>query len=338
MRSLSVKYRPSDWNEVIGQDVIVDILKKQIETKTIKNAYIFSGASGCGKTTAARIFANEINNYAGTPIEIDAASNNSVDNVRQIINSASQRSLNSEYKIYIIDEAHMLTTQAWNAFLKTIEETPRYTVFIFCTTDPQKIPDTIKNRCMRFNFTRISSELILQRLKYICETEGLNNYTDVIDYISRTSHGEMRNAISKLETCIDYSKTLSIETALQALGSFSYELFFKLINKIVDGDFKEVCDVIDNVYMSGSDMKLFVTNFLSFVLDVMKFSMNHDVYCTKLPVTYKDQLEFTVGFDNAMKYYSYYVDKLLELKNMLKTDSEPYQTIIVMFNRMCRLV
>ena len=153
LESLAVKYRPNSWDEVFGQDVIVEILKKQIETNTIKNAYIFSGASGCGKTTVARIFANEINDHKGLPIEIDGASNNGVDNVKNIINEASQRSLNSEYKIYIIDEAHMLTTPAWNAFLKTIEESPKYTIFIFCTTDPQKIPETIKNRCMRFNFT-----------------------------------------------------------------------------------------------------------------------------------------------------------------------------------------
>ena len=338
MESLSVKYRPHSWDNIIGQDVIVKILQKQIDTKTIKNAYIFSGASGCGKTTAARIFANELNGYKGTPIEIDGASNNGVDNVKQIINSASQRSIDSEYKIYIIDEAHMLTTPAWNAFLKTIEESPKYTIFIFCTTDPQKIPDTIKNRCMRFNFTRISSANILQRLSFICESEGVQNYHDVIDYISRISHGEMRNAISKLETCLDYSKTLSMESALQSLGSFSYDRFFSLINAVVDGDFNKVNVNITDIYNDGADMKLFVTDFLNFVIDIMMYSLNHDIACTKLPITYKDRLEFSIGFDNSTKYYNYYVDKLLELKNAIKTDVEPLQTIIVMFNQMCRLV
>ena len=338
MESLGVKYRPHSWDNVIGQDVIVQILQKQIDTKSIKNAYIFSGASGCGKTTAARIFANELNNHIGTPIEIDGASNNGVDNVKQIINSASQRSIDSEYKIYIIDEAHMLTTPAWNAFLKTIEESPKYTIFIFCTTDPQKIPDTIKNRCMRFNFTRISSKDIVQRLSYICETEGVENYHDVVDYISRISHGEMRNAISKLETCIDYSNTLSMESALQALGNFSYDKFFSLINAVIDGDFKTVDTEITNIYNDGADMKLFVTEFLNFVLDIMLYSLNHDIACTTLPITYKDKLEFSIGFDDATKYYNYYVDKLLDLKNMIKTDVEPLQTILVMFNRMCRLI
>lgn len=338
MQSLSVKYRPHNWDNIIGQDVIVKILQKQIETNSIKNAYIFSGASGCGKTTAARIFAEEINNHKGNPIEIDGASNNGVDNVKQIINSASQRSIDSEYKIYIIDEAHMLTTPAWNAFLKTIEESPKYTIFIFCTTDPQKIPDTIKNRCMRFNFTRISSKEIVQRLKYICDSENVKDYHDVIDYISRISHGEMRNAISKLETCLDYSKDLTMESVLQALGNFSYDKFFTLINAVIDGNFKPVSDEISSIYDEGADMKLFVSNFLNFILDIMLYSLNHDIACTTLPITYKDNLEFSIGFEDATKYYNYYLDKLLDLKNMIKYDMEPLQTILVMFNRMCRLV
>lgn len=338
MQSLSVKYRPHNWDNIIGQDVIVKILQKQIETNSIKNAYIFSGASGCGKTTAARIFAEEINNHKGNPIEIDGASNNGVDNVKQIINSASQRSIDSEYKIYIIDEAHMLTTPAWNAFLKTIEESPKYTIFIFCTTDPQKIPDTIKNRCMRFNFTRISSKEIVQRLKYICDSENVKDYHDAIDYISRISHGEMRNAISKLETCLDYSKDLTMESVLQALGNFSYDKFFTLINAVIDGNFKPVSDEISSIYDEGADMKLFVSNFLNFILDIMLYSLNHDIACTTLPITYKDNLEFSIGFEDATKYYNYYLDKLLDLKNMIKYDMEPLQTILVMFNRMCRLV
>lgn len=338
MGSLAVKYRPSTWDDVVGQDALIKILRKQVDSRNIKNSYIFSGASGCGKTTVARIFANELNNHVGNPIEIDGASNNGVDNVKQIINSASQRSLDSEYKIYIIDEAHMLTTQAWNAFLKTIEESPKYTIFIFCTTDPQKIPDTIKNRCMRFNFTRINPDIIKDRLAYICEQEYMVNYDEVIDYISRISSGEMRNAISKLETCIDFSFKFSIESAIKALGNYSYDLFFDLINAIIDGDFNKTSNCVDEIYNEGGDMKLFINNFMSFVLDVMKYSFNKDIQCTKLPSNYIEKLNFSVGFDNANKYYTYYVDKLLETKNMIKDDIEPYQTILLMFNRMCRLV
>ena len=175
MKSLYTKYRPNSWSEVIGQDSIIKIIKQQIDTNHIFNCMIFSGVSGTGKTTLARIYANYLNKNEGFPIEIDAASNNSVDNVRQIVSTASERSLNSEYKVYIIDEAHMLSIQAWNAFLKCIEEPPRYTIFIFCTTDPHKIPETIQNRCMRFNFTRVGSDLIRQKLNYICENENISN-------------------------------------------------------------------------------------------------------------------------------------------------------------------
>ena len=153
MEALAVKYRPKTFEDVVSQNAIIRILRKQIELKQFKNCYLFCGASGCGKTTVARIFANAINQGNGNPIEIDAASNNGVDNVRQLIKTASERSLDSEYKIIIIDECHALTTQAWQAFLKCIEEPPMYTIFIFCTTDPQKIPTTIINRTMRFNFS-----------------------------------------------------------------------------------------------------------------------------------------------------------------------------------------
>ena len=160
MEALAVKYRPRIWDDITEQKSIVKILKRQIETKTFKNAYLFAGASGAGKTTASRIFANEINNHQGSPIEIDAASNNSVDNVRNIVKSAQERAIDCEYKIFIIDEAHALSNAAWQAFLKCIEEPPEYTIFIFCTTDPQKIPATILNRVQRYNFTKISGKWV----------------------------------------------------------------------------------------------------------------------------------------------------------------------------------
>jgi DNA polymerase-3 subunit gamma/tau len=173
METLAVKYRPSVFAEVIGQESIKQILQDQISTKTHKNCYLFTGGAGTGKTTCARIFANEINNGKGSFIEIDAASNNGVDNVREIIDNAKYKSLDSEYKIYIIDECHMLSTGAWNAMLKILEEPPAKTVFILCTTDPQKIPNTILSRVQRYDFQRISLDGIISRLEYIinCENE-----------------------------------------------------------------------------------------------------------------------------------------------------------------------
>lgn len=338
MENLASKYRPHRWTEICGQEAVVKILNKQLETNNIKNTYIFSGASGCGKTTIARLFANEINNFQGSPIEIDAASNNGVDNVKQIVASATERSIDSVYKIYIIDEAHMLTTQAWNAFLKCIEEPPLYTIFIFCTTDPQKIPDTIKNRCMRFNFTRISSSLINNRLQYVCEQEHFTNYAESCDYISRICKGEMRNALSLLETCADYDTDISITNCIEAIGNFSYSIYFKIVNAIIDGDSSSLLSYIDDIYNSGSDMKTFVNSFLDFCLDITKYILCRNISMTKLPSSYEEDLKFSVGIETPEKYYFYIIDKVLELKNMVKDDTNMVSTIKVMFTQMSRLV
>ena len=338
MKSLGVKYRPSDWESVVGQESVVKILKQQVITQTYKNAYIFSGASGSGKTTCARIFANEINQYQGHPIEIDAASNNGVDNVRQISDNATARALDAEYKIYIIDEAHALSNQAWQAFLKTIEETPKYTIFIFCTTDPQKIPDTIKNRCMRFNFTRIPSFQIKMRLEYVCQQEGFTQYQDACDYISRICRGEMRNALSLLETCADYSSDFSIDNVVKAIGNFSYTTYFNLTNSIIDGDLNRALTIVNQIYNDGNDLSYFVTTYLDFMMDVTKYIICQDISVTKLPVSEQDNLKFATGIDNASKYYLYFVDKLLELKNMIRNDSDVKSTVEVMITQMCRLL
>ena len=338
MKSLGVKYRPQDWDQVVGQESAVKILKQQLFVNSFKNAYIFSGASGSGKTTCARIFANEINQHKGSPIEIDAASNNGVENVRQIADNANARALDAEYKIYIIDEAHSLSNQAWQAFLKTIEETPKYTIFIFCTTDPQKIPDTIKNRCMRFNFTRIPAYQIKSRLEYVCQQEGFTNYQDACDYISRICKGEMRNALSLLETCADYSTDFSINNVISALGNFSYDTYFTLTNAIIDGDIKTALGVVSEIYVSGNDLSHFVVSYLDFVLDITKYIICQDIKVTKLPITVEDQLKFATGINDASKYYLYITDKLLELKNMIKGDTDVKSTIEVMITQMCRLI
>lgn len=339
MNSLYLKYRPKDFNGVIGQESIIKILKQQLDTDNIFNCMIFSGVSGTGKTTVARIFADEVNKHCGYPIEIDAASNNGVDNVKQIVSSAAERSINSEYKVYIIDEAHMLSTQAWNAFLKTIEEPPKYTIFIFCTTDPHKIPETIQNRCMRFNFTRVVPSLIEQKLDFICRSENnIINWKDSINYISRVCDGEVRKAISMLETCIRYDYNMSIDKTLSALGNISYDRYFDLINYVVDGNLKEVQSIIEYLYSSGNDLKKFIDLFIDFCLDILKYILTQDIQTTKFPVDLEERLKFTVGFKDPNMYYLYILDKLLELKNMIKNDENSKNTIQIVFSQMCRLV
>ena len=172
MKALAIKYRPKTFDDVVEQGAVKKILQEQLKTKTHKNTYLFTGGAGTGKTTCARIFANEINNHEGNPIEIDAASNNGVENVRDIIDNAKFKALDAAYKVYIIDECHSLSIGAWNAMLKLIEEPPAQTVFIFCTTDPQKIPATIISRVQRYDFQRITYQSVVDRLKQILDWEN----------------------------------------------------------------------------------------------------------------------------------------------------------------------
>ena len=166
-KALAIKYRPQNFSQLTEQSAVVTILTNQIETNTIKHGYLFAGGAGTGKTTSARIFANMINKGAGTPIELDAASNNSVEDIRRLTEDAQTQSIDSEYKVFVIDECHSLSNQAWQAMLKTLEEPPAKAIFIFCTTNPEKIPQTILSRVQRYNFQRISQEGILTRLEYI---------------------------------------------------------------------------------------------------------------------------------------------------------------------------
>lgn len=169
---LANKYRPKKFEDVSEQGAIKTIIENQIKSNDIRNAYLFCGGAGTGKTTCARIVAGMINEGQGNPIELDAASNNSVDDVRRIITDSKFKSMDSKYKIYIIDECHSLSNAAWQAMLKLLEEPPKSTVFIFCTTDPNRIPNTILSRVQRYNFQRISTEGIINRLIYILEQEG----------------------------------------------------------------------------------------------------------------------------------------------------------------------
>lgn len=346
MESLSVKYRPQSFDTLCGQNSIKKILMRQLETKQFNNCYLFCGPSGCGKTTVARIFAHKINEYTDSngnlcssePIEIDGASNNGVDNVKAIIQSANVRSLDGKYKVYIIDETHALTSQAWQAFLKCIEEPPAYTIFIFCTTDPQKLPNTILNRMMRFNFTRLTTETIRNNLLNICAMEHLTNYTEACDYIARMANGGMRDAISLLDKCAQYSTDLSMTNVLEAIGHFSYDILFNLVNALVDGQEAAVLKLVADIYQEGTDLKLFVNQLLHFCLDVNKYAIFKSIEMTSLPNTLEEQLKYSVGFENATGYYMYVINKLIECKSLIKDDTDIKTTIEVCLLNICKLL
>lgn len=325
--NLSLKYRPSEFTDVCSQKSIIKILERQVETKQFVNSYLFSGPSGVGKTTIARILANKINHGMGEPIEIDAASNNSVDNIRLISEQAVLRSLDSEYKVYIIDECHGLSNNAWQALLKLIEEPPKYTIFMFCTTELYKVPETIQNRCQQFRLGRISDEDIKNRLEYICNQEVFTADSDALDQITKMAAGSMRQAIAYLDKCKDFSNHITLNNVLDILGDFSYDIYFDLTNAIIDKNSESIITIIDKLYNSGADLKLFIDLFLDFTLDLTKYVIFKSFSIIKIPTNYKQKLDYTINVEGAGKYFNHLIDKILELKNLLKGDSAPKTTI-----------
>lgn len=295
MKSLAVKYRPLSFEDVVEQDTIKMILKEQVETKTNKHAYLFTGGAGTGKTTCARIFANELNHGEGNPIEIDAASNNGVDDVRRIISEAKYKSIDSDYKIYIIDECHMLSTGAWNALLKLLEEPPATAIFLMCTTDPQKIPQTILSRVQRYDFQRISFEGIVRRLKYICDNEvedSIKYDEESLEYISKIADGGMRDAITLLDKCISYNNVLNIDNITKALGVVNYTDYFNLLDNLVLNNREEAIKIIEEVYRSGKDLKQFIKQFLNFLIDCNKYTLYSNFDYVNIPQTYANRLNY----------------------------------------------
>lgn len=325
VKSLAVKYRPKTWNDVIEQSSTKIILQQQLESGEVKNAYLFCGPAGCGKTTCARIFANDINNGEGNPIELDAASNNGVDDVREIIQQAKTKSLNSEYKIFIIDECHALSNSAWQAMLKIIEEPPVKSIFIFCTTDPQKIPKTILSRVQRYDFQRISQKGIVDRLYHIIAVENdivpqniHIDTPDAVEYIAKIADGGMRDAITLMDKCLAFSKDLTLENVVKALGTVDYDTMFKLTDALLVQDVQTAIRIIEDSHDAGKDLKTFVRQYVQFLLDVSKYGVGCNWKYLQIPRldTYEKWLEelSSENFDIIDTWLSVFINLNADIK------------------------
>ena len=300
VKTLAIKYRPKTWEDVTEQENIKVILQQQLESGEIKNAYLFCGGAGTGKTTCARIFANEINKGQGNPIEMDAASNSGVEDVRSISQQAKMKALDAEYKIFIIDECHAISNTGWQAFLKLIEEPPAKSIFIFCTTDPQKIPKTILSRVQRYDFKRISQDGIVRRLGEIITAEIESGQTihldlDAIEYIAKIAEGGMRDAISLLDKCIAFNKDITLENVIKALGTVDYEVMKDLTDAVITHDAKNVFTITEKIHESGKDIKQFINQYTKFLLDIQKYSLGCEKYM-QIPAT-EDNLEWMQGLE-----------------------------------------
>lgn len=286
------KFRPTVFEDVKGQEHIVTTLKNQIRSGRTSHAYLFCGTRGTGKTTIAKIFAKAVNCEhpvdgspcgecaicksiaAGTSmnvIEIDAASNNGVDSIRQIVEEVNYSPAEGKYKVYIIDEVHMLSIGAFNALLKTLEEPPAYVIFILATTEVHKIPITILSRCQRYDFRRISIDTIADRLKELTQKEQVQIEEKAVRYIAKVADGSMRDALSLLDQCIAFyfEQELTYDKVLDVLGAVDTEVFSRMLREILKGDAAAALGVLQDIVLQGRELSQFVTDFAWYLRNLL---------------------------------------------------------------------
>lgn len=353
------KFRPDNFQEVKGQDHIVTTLTNQIKAERIGHAYLFCGTRGTGKTSVAKILAKAVNCQhpvdgspcgecemcraiqAGTSmnvIEIDAASNNGVDNIREIREEVAYRPTEGKYKVYIIDEVHMLSTGAFNALLKTLEEPPSYVIFILATTEAHKIPITILSRCQRYDFHRISIDTIAARLSELLKVEQVDAEEKAVRYIAKAGDGSMRDALSLLDQCIAFylGQTLTYDKVLEVLGAVDTEVFSSLLRKVLRGDVTGAIRTLEELIVGGRELGQFVGDFTWYMRNLLlvKTSENPedaiDVSSENLKLL-KEECEM-VDVETLMRYIRIFS----ELSNQIRYSTQKRVLIEIALIKLCR--
>ena len=342
-KSLYRKYRPSKFEDVYGQNFIIKTLNNAIENNKVSHAYLFTGTRGTGKTTIAKIFAkmvncldmndnkpcgkceictNENTDTIQDIIEIDAASNNGVDEIRELKNKIKLVPVMCKYKVYIIDEVHMLSAGAFNALLKTLEEPPEHVIFILATTDPQKLPITIISRCQRFDFKKISTDDIFNRLKYIANSENIDVTDDALIEIAKMSDGAMRDAIGTLDQVSSYTdKCITINDIYTLKGTISIDVLVDLCKSYVNHDLEKILDIIENIYFEGKNFYLILQDMLMLFRNVLilkkapKYFENKSVSLKDNIIEISNMLEIT-SVENI-------ISKLENLSKNIKESNYP---------------
>ena len=317
------KYRPQTFSDIIDQNFITDTLKESIINNRISHAYIFSGPKGTGKTSTAKVFAKTINcespvdgepcgkcnaclNFNTNPdiIELDAASNNKVEDIREIVNNVKLAPTYSKYKIYIIDEVHMLTNSASNAFLLTLEEPPAHAIFILATTNPESLPQTILSRCQHFAFSKISKKALISRLKYVLDKENIKIDDNVIAEIANISDGGLRDALSILDQLITLNKPITIDLLTEQFGVISEESIKKLLDAIINNDTNEIIILFNSYKDYGISERSFIYKLVSIITEyACKYKLeNKDDIVIKL----KTLLDEILKLDTSKTVFNYY--------------------------------
>ena len=354
------KFRPGNFNDVKGQDHIVTTIRNQIKAGRIGHAYLFTGTRGTGKTTVAKLLAKVVNcenPVDGNPcnecrmckgisaqtsmnvIEIDAASNNGVDNVREIVDEVRYSPTEGKYKVYIIDEVHMLSTGAFNALLKTIEEPPSYVIFILATTEVHKIPVTILSRCQRYDFKRITIDTIAARMAELMEAEKIEVEEKALRYVARVADGSLRDGLSLLDQCISFylGKKITYDNVLEVLGAVDTEVFSKLLDSIRKSDVSSCIQVLEEIESGGRELGQFTVDFIWYLRNLLLLKTTEGVseIITEISTENLMQLKKEAGMIEEQTLMRY-IRVFSELSNQIRYAARKRVLIEIGIIKLCK--